>query len=179
MSKRRFQRNTPNRVKQKSNFKLETSSVSEGDHPKLKAAVHEAALAAVDDFPKTLELLKDQLRRHDPIGMMACFAGYGLITTVGSKDGTKQKPFKDILQHHAELLQAIILTITPDKWGQAPVVAGVKQIVFDSLPKLSDTFFLQRILEAEKVSDEQELAVLSLQERIRTAHDGRSELGTL
>ncbi|WMT75789.1 hypothetical protein [Bradyrhizobium sp. Ash2021] len=41
------------------------------------------------------------------------------------------------------------------------------QIVFDSLPKLSDTFFLQRTLDAEKVSDEQELAVLSLQERIR------------
>jgi hypothetical protein len=146
---------------------LETFSVSKVDHPKLKAAMHEAALTAVVDFPKTLELVKDQLRRHDPLGIMACFAGYELITFVGSKDGSKQKAPKDILQHHAELLQAIVLTITPDQWGQAPVVPDVMQIVFDSLPKLSDTFFLQRMLDAEKVSDEQELAVLSLQERIR------------
>lgn len=167
MSKRKSQRDKANRVKQKSKFKFETFSVSEEDHPKFKAAMHEAALAAVADFPKTLELVKDQLRSHDPIGIMASFAGYGLITTVGSKDGAKQKPLKDILQHHAELLQAIILTIAPNQWGQAPVVPGVMQIVFDSLPKLADTFFLQRMLEAEKVSDKQELTVLSLQQRIR------------
>jgi hypothetical protein len=166
MSKRRPQRNTANRAKQKPKFKLETFSVSKEDHPKLKAAMHEVALIAVADFPKILELVKDQLRRHDPIGIMACFAGYELITIVGSEDGSKRKASKDIPQHHAELLQAIVLTITPDQWGQAPVVPGVMQIVSDSLPKLSDTFFHQRMLEAEKVS-EQELAVLSLQERIR------------
>ena len=151
----------------KSNLKLETFSISEEERPKLKAAMHEAAVAAVVDFPKTLELVKDQLRRHDPIGIMACFAGYGLMTTAGSKDGARQAPLADILQHHAELLQAIVLTITPDQWGQAPVVPDVMQIVFDSLPKLSNSFFLQRILAAEKVSDEHELAVPSLQERIR------------
>ena len=90
MSKRRSQRNAANRVKQKSKFKLESFSVSEENHPKLKAAMHEAALAAVADFPTTLELVKDQLRRHDPVGIMACFAGYGLITTVGSKDGANK-----------------------------------------------------------------------------------------
>jgi hypothetical protein len=167
MSKRRSQRNIANHIKQKSKFRFEAFSVSEEDHPKLKASMHAAALESVAAFPKTLELVKDQLRRHDPIGIMACFAGYALITTVGSRDGSKQNPLKDILQHHAELLQAIMLTITPDQWGPAPVVPGAMQIVFDSLPKLSDTFLLQRILEAEKVSDEQELAVLSLQERIR------------
>jgi hypothetical protein len=154
-------------VKQKSKFEWETFSVSEDDRPKLKAAMHEAGLAAVADFAKTIELVKDQLRHHDPIGIMACFACYGLITAVGSKDGSNRKLSKDTEQHHAELLQAIILTITPDEWGQAPVVPSVMQIIFDSLPKLPDTFLLQRMLEAEKVSDKQELAVLWLQERIR------------
>src|SRR5271166_3487947 len=166
MSKRMSPRDTANRAKRKSKIELETFSVSEEDQPKLKAAMHVAALAAVADFPKTLELVKDQFRHHDPIGIMACFAGYGLITTVGSEDGAKQKPLNDILQHHVELLQAIMLTITPDQWGQAPVVPGVMQIVYDCLPKLSDTFF-QRMLEAGRVCGEQELAVLSLQERVR------------
>jgi hypothetical protein len=129
--------------------------------------MHEAALAAVADFPKTLELVKDQLRQHDPIDIMACYAGYGLMTTLGSKGGSERKALKDVQQHHAELLQAIMLTIPRDQWGLVPVVPDVMQTVFDSLPKLSDTFFLQRTLDAEKVTDEQELAVLSLQELIR------------
>lgn len=167
MSKRRSRRNTGNRKEQRSKFKFEAFSVSEENHPKLKAAIRETALAAVAEFPKILELVKDLLRQHDPIGIMACFAGYNLLTFVGAADGVKKKPFEDVLQHHAELLQAIILTIPPDQWGLAPVLPEIMQIVFDSLPKLSDTFFLRRTLDAEKVSDEQELAVLSLQERIR------------
>jgi hypothetical protein len=166
MSKRRKQQQSPNRAKLKPTFKMETFSIGEEDHPNFKAAMLEAARTGVADFPRTLELVKDQLRRHNPISILACFAGYGLITSV-AKDGTKRKPFRDILQHHVELLQAIILTIPPDQWGPAPVVPAVMQIVFDSVPKLSDTFFLQRILDADKVSDEQELVVLGLQERIR------------
>lgn len=166
MKKRQFRRNIANPTKPDA-LKLETFSVSEEDHPKLKAAMHEAALAAVADFPKTLELVKDQLRQHDPIGIMASFAGYGLVTGIASKGGSERKPLKDIEQHHAELLQAIMLTIPVDQWGSIPVVPKAMQIIYDSLPNLSDTFFLQRTLDAEKVTDEQELAVLSLQERIR------------
>src|SRR6266404_31831 len=164
---RRPQRRRGNRTKDKSKFMLDTFSVSEEDHPKLRAAIHEAALAAVADFPKTLELVKEQLRQRDPIGTMACFAGYGLMTTIGLKGGSERKPLKGIQQHHAELLQAIMLTIPQDQWGPVPVVRDAMQTTFDLLPKLSDTFFLQRTLDAEKVTDEQELAVLSLQERIR------------
>jgi hypothetical protein len=146
---------------------LDTFSVSEEDHPKLKAAMREAALAAVTDFPKTLELVKEQLRQRDPIGIMACFAGYGLMTTIGLKGGSEWTPLEDIQQHHAELLQAIMLTIPQDQWGRVPVVPDAMQTAFDLLPKLSDTFFLQRTLDTEKVTDERELAVLGLQERIR------------
>ena len=129
--------------------------------------MHQAALAAAADFPKTLRLVKDQLCQYDPIGIMACFAGYGLMTILGSTDGSERKPFKEIQQHHAELLQAIMLTIPREQWGPVPVVSDAMETVFDSLPKLSDMFFLRRTLDGEKVTDEQELAVLWLQERIR------------
>ena len=161
------QRHRANHTRDKSKFVLDTFTVSEEDHPKLKTAMHEAALAAVTDFPETLELVKEQLRQRDPIGIMACFAGYGLMTRIGSKGGSEWKPLEHIQQHHAELLQAIMLTIPQDQWGCVPVVPNAVQTAFDLLPKLSDTFFLQRMLDAEKVTDEQELAVLGLQERIR------------
>jgi hypothetical protein len=127
MKNRRFRHNRANPPKPNS-LKLETFSVSEEDHPKFKAAMHEAALAAVADFPKTLELVKNQLRQHDPIGVMACFAGYGLLT-IGPGDGSERKPLKDIQQQHAELLQAIMLTIPRDEWGLVPVTPKAMQTV--------------------------------------------------
>jgi hypothetical protein len=166
MTKRTSRRNRANLKKAASSIKLDAFSISEANHPKFKAAVYEAARESVVAFPQTFELVKDQLQHYDPIGIMACFAGYGLVSSV-SKDGSQKTPLKDILQHHAELLQAIILTIPQDKWGPAPVTPGVMQVVFDSLPKLSDSFFLQRTLDAENITDEQELEVRSLQERIR------------
>ncbi|MCK1743054.1 hypothetical protein IVA80_19795 [Bradyrhizobium sp. 139] len=166
MSKRNPRHKAGKHKDQRSKIRFDTFSVSEEDHPKFKAAMTEAALAAVADFPKTLELVKDQLRHHDPIGILACYAGYGLLS-FGSEDGSSGKPVADVLQHHAELLQAIVLSIPQDQWGPAPVLPQIMQTVFDSVPKLSDTFFLQRSLEGQKVSDPQELAVLELQERIR------------
>lgn len=167
MSKRRSGGDDSNRSRKDSRFKLESFSFGGEDHEKFKAAMQAVALAAVDEFPKTLELVKGQLRAHDPIGIMASFAGYGLMTMIGSKDETGQKPLSDILQHHAEILQAILLSIKLDAWGRAPVTPGAWQVVFDAMPKLVDTFFLRRILDGGKISDQQELAVLSLQERIR------------
>ncbi|AHY52441.1 hypothetical protein [Bradyrhizobium japonicum] len=166
MSKRKHRHRAGKRKDHRSKIRFDTFSVSEEDHPKFKAAMTEAALAAVAEFPKTLDLVKDQLRHHDPIGIMACYAGYGLLS-FGSEDGSTGKPVADVLQHHAELLQAIVLSIPQDQWGPAPVLPHIMQTVFDSMPKLSDTFFMQRSLDGQKISDPQELAVLELQERIR------------
>lgn len=168
MSRRKHSRNKGQNAEEASKFRLETLSFDEKNRPELKAAMLEAARGSIADYPKVLELIKDQLRRHDPIGIMASFASYGLMTTIGSQDGSpSRKPLEGILQHHAELLQAIILTLAPEEWGRYPLVPGAMQVMFDNLPKLADTFFLRRILNAEKVSDQQELTVLSLQERIR------------
>jgi hypothetical protein len=139
MSKRRPQRDADARVKRE--FTFRSFALSAEDCPKFKAAAHEAALEAVANFPKTLELVKDQLRRHDPIGIMACFTRYGLMTIGRSKEGAERKLLKDVEQHHAELLQAIVLTLPRDQGGQVPAVPDAKQIIFDSLPKLSATFF--------------------------------------
>ncbi|WP_253710739.1 hypothetical protein [Bradyrhizobium sp. WD16] len=166
MSKRNRRHKAGKRKEERSKIRFDTFSVPEEHYPKLKAAMTEAALAAVAEFPKTLELVKDQLCHHDPVGILACYAGYGLLT-FGSEDSSRGKPVADVLQHHAELLQAIVLSIPLDQWGPAPVRPHVMQTVFDSMPKLSDTFFLERTLDGQKISDPQELAVLELQERIR------------
>jgi hypothetical protein len=162
---RRHQRRETARSKKKAQFQFESFGISEADHPKYKAAMAEAARLAEAEFPKTLELVKEQLRQHDPIGIMACLVGYGL--SVFSGPGSDRKPIPEIQQHHAELLLAILLTLPADQWTSTPVVPDVMQIIFDNVPKLSDAFFLQRTLDGESATSEQERAVLFLQERIR------------
>jgi len=161
------QRHKATSVGVRPSFKLETLSNSAEGHLQLKAAMRHRAQAALNDFPAILESVKDLLRQHDPIGIMSCFAIYGGLTTIGSKSGPDRKLLKDIQQHHAEQLQAIMLTIPVDQWGKLPVVPKTMQAVFDSLPQLTDTFFLRRMLDADKVTDEQELAVLQLQDLVR------------
>ena len=125
------------------------------------------ASVGIDEFPKTLELVREQFRRFSPPGIMATFATYAFVVGVDDS-GTEQKALlKDINQHHAELLQAILLSIPREEWGKEAPSPEVMQVLIDNLPKLSDTFFLQRLLEAEQTTDEQLAVIRSLQNRVR------------
>lgn len=125
----------------------------------------EAARASVAEFPNLLKTVKDLMTSHDPKGIVASFAAYGLRTYV-SDEGVEQQKSSDILQHHAELLQAIALSIPYAQWGAYPVVPDVMQTVFDTVPKLTEAFHFQHMLEGDKVTDETQLLMRSLHERI-------------
>ena len=141
-------------------------SLGEASHAQFKKAILDAAKARVGEFPKTLELLKDRFRNHEPTGIMASFAMYALQVFLDAQGRTRRSPL-NIEQHHVELLQAVLLMIPPKQWGSFPVTPPVMESVYDNVPKLAATFFHQRLLAGDAVSDDQELAVLSLQERIR------------
>ncbi|MHC2574690.1 hypothetical protein ACVMH6_007018 [Rhizobium leguminosarum] len=167
MSKRNGNRTASKKLTSARDFRLSSFGVSEEDHPEFKAAMTKTAEAAVTELPATIKLLKDSFRSHNPLAILATFTAYGLITFVGSKGVSDRRPLEDILPHHAELLQALLLTIPQEEWGRNPLTPDVMQTVFETMPKLAHTFFFQRILEGRKVTDQQQLAVLSLQERIR------------
>lgn len=137
-------------------------------HPEFKAKMLEAARAGAAEFPNHLNLIKDQLKRSDALGVLASVTSYGLRAYVTDK-GVEQpkKRSIDVEQYHAELLQAILLTIPPDEISQGILTPDVMQTVFDTLPKFTEAFYFQRILDAEDVEDEAEHLVRSLQERVR------------
>lgn len=146
---------------------ISTFSIPKEDHEKFRSVMHETATRSVVEFPKTLELVKKQLQQDDPLSIIASFAFYGLMTTV-TREGADQKALlSNIQQHHAEMLQAIMLTVPLKDWGKNPLSPDTMQVIFDNVPKLANTFFHQRILANKQVVDEQEQAVLSLQDRIR------------
>lgn len=165
MARNRKRRKKANAKKQDSGFEFSTFGIPPEHHAEFKAAMLEAARASVAEFPNMLKIVKEQLTNYDPLGIVASFAAYGLRSYV-SDSGIEQQKGVQVLQHHAELLQAIMLSIPLDQWGDDPVIPPVMQRMFDTVPKLTEAFQFQRMLDGDKNADETLLLVRSLQERI-------------
>ena len=148
---------------------IEFSAVNmpEDNRDKFKAAMLQVATHSVTEFPETIEVVKDQFRSSDPIEIMTSFATYGLMRAVIGDTIGHTFIANEIQQHHAELLQAILLMVPFEEWGTKPVLPDVMQTIFDTVPQLSNTFLHQRVLAADKVQDQHEKAGLFLLERIR------------
>ena len=152
------------RKPEKPNIEFSTYSIEPSE--KFQAALIEEAEYNVAEFTNVLELVKNQFRQNYPMGIMASFATYTDFH-LEQNNGTYKPLLKNVQQHHSELLQAVLLTIPSEEWGLDPLTPDVMETLFEALPKLSDTFFHQRVLAASKISDKQEKLILSLQERIR------------
>ena len=146
---------------------LSTFIVSPEDRDGFRAAIRETAANSVAEFPKALELVREQFRRYNPLAIMASFANYTLLRTVDSRGPKQETTLNNIQQYDAELLQAVLLSIPREEWGKELLTPDIMQKVFDIVPRLSDTFFYQRLISRPQTTDEQEEIVLLLQERIR------------
>jgi len=153
--------------RKESKLALSNFAIKEERHDEFKKTILAAARHSVDEFPATLQIVTDELRKSDPIGIVPTFAAYGLQTLAGREGVNTKSVLKDIQQHHAELLLALVMTIPLDEWGKDPFTPAIMGTVFETVPKVAETFLHQRILAAEGVTDKQEFTVLSLQERIR------------
>lgn len=165
MSRDRKRRKKPTGKKRDSGLEFSTFGIPPEHHAEFKAAMLEAARASVAEFPAMLATLKELLTSNNPLGIIAAFAAYGLRSYV-SDAGVEQQKGLQILQHHAELLQAIMLSIPAEQWGGNPITPPVMQTVFDTVPKLTEAFQFQHMLEGDKVADETQLLIRSLQERV-------------
>jgi hypothetical protein len=150
-----------------SRIKLHEFGIDPEKHAEFKEAMMTAARAAVDAFPKQLEGVMTPLRQTSPLQILAVFASYGMRAGMTDR-GEVRQAFPDILQHHYELLHALVLSMPIEEWGGDAVTPNVWGEMFETVPTLSNTFFMQRILEGEAIEDDEDaMAVRSLQERIR------------
>ena len=148
-------------------LKLHHVGIDPEKHSDFKDAMLRAARAAVESFPTQMEELRATLRRVSPLDLLASFASYGLQASLSSR-GEQRKLLPEIQQHHGELLQAIVLTLPRDQWGQEPITPDVMQKLFDTIPILANAFFMQRLLEGEALqNDEEAMVARSLQQRVR------------
>nr|WP_314258371.1 hypothetical protein [uncultured Devosia sp.] len=148
-------------------LRLNNFGIDPERHAEFKAAMLAAARSAVDAFPQQLEAIKEELRASWPPNALATFVAYGLQAGLG-EDGSQTSLVPDVLQHHAELLQAIVLTIPKDEWRFESLFLGSSNTLFEKVPTLSNTFFMQRLLEGESAEgDPEALLIRSIQDRMR------------
>ncbi|MEP3246754.1 MAG: hypothetical protein ABJN40_22875 [Sneathiella sp.] len=158
----------PVHVREKdSPLKFENFGIDPEKHGEFKEAMLEAARSAAKEYPDLLETIKNNFSDRYPPQALSAFCSYGSAGFI-STTGKQTEALTGILQHHCELLQALLLTVSQDDWGGKPITPDAMEVLFETMPKLSDTFFMQRILEGETVSDdEEEKTARSLQERVR------------
>ena len=88
----------------KAGIAFSTLEVSASDHPKFQRVAHEMASTGVDEFPKTLELVRERFRCFSPPRIMATFATYAFVVRVDDSGTELKAGLEGINQHHAELL---------------------------------------------------------------------------
>lgn len=148
-------------------LQLNNFGIDPEHHAEFKAAMLAAAHSAVDAFPAQLEALKEELRGSWPPNALAAFVAYGLQSGLAD-NGSQTSLVPNVLQHHAELLQAIVLTIPQDEWRLESLLFTANQTLFETVPTIANTFFMLRLLEGEAVEgDGEALLIRSVQDRMR------------
>ena len=74
---------------------------------------------------------------------------------------------RKVEQHHVELLQALLLTLPIEQWGEEPALPSDIQTVIDTVSELGEAFHYRRLLAVKDERDDQQGLILSLQERMR------------
>jgi len=136
------------------------------DYDQFRAAITDGARKIVERLPETFASFQQLAREHDPAGLLASIAYYGLQRGM-REDGSTHAIGGGLEQHHVELLQAVLLTVPADEWSSAPSMPHAIQQLFDTLPDLPTAFLAQRIVAGRQIDDLQARTVAAIQEKVR------------
>ena len=137
------------------------------DREIIREAVIKMAEAKEAAFPELLRTLLDIFKRCFPPHILATLAAYGLTTGMSDEGVADRALIKKIEQHHVELLQALLLTLPFEQWGEAPATPSDIQTVIDTVSDLGEAFHHRRLLAIRSQRDDQQKTILGLQERMR------------
>lgn len=124
------------------------------------------AEAHVARIPEMFAAFQQLFREHDPAGLIASAAYYGLQRSIDDNGSTTAISSK-LEQHHVELLQAVLLTVPHGDWPDKPSVPSAVDRVFKELPGLALGFLAQRVVAGVETDDPQARTIAALQERMR------------
>lgn len=140
---------------------------SGADPQQLSIALAAYADSQADAFPQAVLRLLTLLGEVYPPHLLSSIAYWGLQGTVTDNGVSDQALIKSVQQHQVELLQALILTLKPETWGQEPATPKQIQLAIDTLEEISSAFWQRRYSVLSEDRSDEERTVIALQERLR------------
>ena len=135
---------------------------------RLRTALVEHAKASERTFQDTLDEILRILRTNEPlqaIAMLAVFGLFGAVTDEGKRVSLSND--RRFTQAHAELAQALSLTIPRTEIPINPPNGPAMQQLFELLPKVGDAFAHRRLLTFEQERSDEQKAITLVQELLR------------
>lgn len=148
-------------------FRFFRHPLADANPEAVKSALIFLASKSVKDFSNLLDDILDLLRQKYPPHLLAVLSGHGSVAGVASDGVAEHGMIERLEQHHIELLQALILKMSPGEWGQELATPTDVQIIIDKIIDLAAAFHQRRFASLAKERDLQQGAALGLQERIR------------
>ena len=118
-------------------------------------------------FQKSLIKLQDILKQYDMITLLSILSAYGLTAGLGKEGVLPSTHSNPLEQSDVEICQALALQVNPKDSGFTPVKPDVVLQAWDTLIDISKSFSFRRMTGKLVDVDEEQAAVLLLQERIR------------
>lgn len=119
-------------------------------------------------FPETIEAVREMFRTYAPDQVLSVTSGFALQTTAtDTAVSEKSVGGPNLGQHHIELLQALALTMPAEEWGiDLGRPPGITR-AFDLTETLNDSFHIRRYADIDKITNQGEMRIRSIQERLR------------
>ncbi|ASR43211.1 hypothetical protein BEN78_07290 [Xanthomonas citri pv. mangiferaeindicae] len=152
---------------QPARFQLFEHPFNRVDREVLRADLHERGQSLRDELPAVLARLLGYFRDHDPAIILSTLAFYGSFQAVTPEGPAGTSFLPSIEQHHLEMLQALALSIPAGEAGHLPAPPGLVQKIIDDVELLTEAFVWSRLLVPADTATGEELALASLQERLR------------
>jgi hypothetical protein len=123
--------------------------------------------SAQERFTADVSKVIDLTKSVDALHTIATLAVYGLFVAVTGSGYKKRFQEGNFSQSYVELLQAVFLQIPEQQGRLRPARPDQIQMLFDTLPELAQSFFLQRLRLVDHQASDQAKAVVYLQEFLR------------
>ena len=118
-------------------------------------------------FPELVTALLGHLQDIYPPHILATLSYYSLPRMV-TDHGVLDRPLVgNIHQHHIEILQALALTLSMERWGNPPSTPTLIQSIIDKTRDLTEAFWTKRLVALKRDRDRQQHTELQLCERLR------------
>ena len=137
-------------VSPKNEITIFKSPFSEVPHEELIKAFIEEGKTHAEKFPSLLSDLENSIAKLNPTDLLSILSFYGLTGFVDIYGNVKQKE-GPIIQNHIELIQALLLKNSLDKFENAPAVPPVVSKIVDLCRDVNSSFHMQRLSQLEKI----------------------------